>query len=303
MAKEKIKKALGVERDFHLVDTHRTLPKNQGGEYIAGNVAIMEPVEHMKEHGIYREREEQYQAIKEMMDDRRQVMKLFMKINNQLMAYERNSDTLNQMTVEWLKRQQEDVKDELKNREKLIEKKIKSFAKVDNVTRAALSLKGCGYITVANLITYIDLEKARHASSLWSYVGLDKPSHERYTKGEAGGGNKTLRSALYVWAGVQIKMGGAYREVYDNTKHRLENSSKIVKTRNTQGKLVELPWSETKPSHRHGAAIRKMIKSFLADYWIVGRTIKGLPTDALYAESILGGNHRTVMPIERGWTY
>ena len=89
MAKEKIKMGLGVTKDFHLVDVHRKVPKNQGGDYVVGNVAILDPVEHMKEHGIYREREEQYSIIKEMMDDRRQVMKLEMKVNNQLGAYER----------------------------------------------------------------------------------------------------------------------------------------------------------------------------------------------------------------------
>ena len=210
---------------------------------------------------------------------------------------------MNEITVAFLKRQQEEIKQERKNREKLIEKEIKKLAKVDALTEACLSLKGCGFITIANLLVYVDLEKARHASSLWAYVGLDKPSHERYKPGEAGGGNKTLRTALYVWAGVQIKQGGPYRKIYDDTKHRLENSNKLVKSRTTQKKLVEMAWKDTKPSHRHGAAMRKMIKSFLADYWYVGRTLKGLPTDALYAEAILGGNHRTVMPEERGWAY
>ena len=31
-----------------------------------------------------------------------------------------------------------------------------------------------------------------------------------------------------------------------------------------------------------------MMKHFLADYWFVGRTLKGLSTDPLYAEAILG---------------
>lgn len=303
MAKEKIKKELGREADFSLIDTHRLNPKANGGTYVDGNVALVEPVEHMKEHGNYRERDASLDAIKAMMDDRRQVMKLAMKVQNQLLAYERCTDNINEMTEMWLKDQAANLKLELKNREKIIEKAVKEYAKIDKLTGTVLAVKGTGPITVANLITYIDLSKARHASSLWAYVGFDKPSHERYTKGSASGGNKTLRTALYVWAGVQIKQGGVYRDVYDQVKSRLEKSEKITKSRNTQGKLIECAWKDTKPSHRHGSAMRIMIKHFLADYWYAGREILGLPTDALYPDAVLGGNHRTIMPRERGWNY
>jgi len=165
-----------------------------------------------------------------------------------------------------------------------------------------MGVKGVGFITVAHCLAYIDLEKARHASALWSYTGLHKSSHERYEKGVAGGGNKTLRTALYTLAVAQVR-GGVYREVYDNVKTRLSMSERTVKSRNTQGKLIECAWKDTKPSHRHGAALRAIMKHFLADWWYVGRTLKGLPTDALYPEAILGGNHRTIMPEERGWVY
>lgn len=304
MAKEKIKKELGREKDFSLVDTHRLTPKHEGGQYIDGNVVLSDPVEHMKEHGTYREREKDLEVIKSLIDDRRQVMKLVMKIQNQLLAYTRDVDKMNEITKNWLEEQLQSVKEELKTREKHIVKVIKEYAKIDKLTAATLSVKGCGPITVANMLTYIDLEKARHASSLWAYTGLDKPSYERYEKNVAGGGNKTLRTALYVFACVQIKSpGSAYREVYDRTKTRLENSDKITKSKNTKGKWIECAWKDTKPSHRHGAAIRAIIKHFLADYWMVGRTIKGLPTDPLYAEAVLKGNHRTIMPEERGWKY
>ena len=303
MAKEKIKEQLGRKKDYALVDTHRIKPKAEGGTYIDGNVVLLDPVEHMKEHGNFRERQQDIETLKALMDDRRQVMKLKMKVQNQLLAYERNTDNINEITENWLKEQLKSVDAELKAREKIIAKQIKEMAKENDLVNAALNVKGTGPITVANLITYIDLEKARHASSLWAYVGFDKPSHERYTKGQSGGGNKTLRCALYVWAGVQIKQGGAYREIYDRIKERLSVSDKIVQTRNTQGKMIETEWKNAKPSHRHGSAIRIMIKHFLADYWMVGRTILDLPTDPLYAEAILKGNHKTIQPEGRGWIF
>ncbi len=101
----------------------------------------------------------------------------------------------------------------------------------------------------------------------------------------------------------QMKTKGAYREVYDRVKSRLEISEKVTKSRNTQGQLIDCKWKDTKPCHRHGAALRAVMKHFLADYWMVGRTLTGLDTSPLYAEAVLGKGHRTIMPEERGWIY
>jgi hypothetical protein len=206
---------------------------------------------------------------------------------------------------------------------------VVEYAKVDGLTASALGVRGVGPVTVAYCLTYIsldgkrplldskglpvldkkgqkiltDVDLARHASCLWAYVGLDKASHERYTKGQTSGGNKALRSILWNMANSQVKSNGAYREVYDRVKARLEVSNKLVQSRNTQGKLIECAWRDTKPCHRHGAALRAIMKHFLADYWMVGRTLLGLDTSRAYAEEHLGGGHRTIMPEERGWVY
>ena len=303
VAKALLKQAVGYKGNPALVDTHRIIPKTEGGEYTQGNFVVLTPVAHMQEHGIYRERDETLDNIKSIVDDRRQVMKLVMKVQNQLLAYERNVDTLHEQTRGWLQSQLESLQAELVIREKALAKSVKEYAKEDALTAAALGVRGVGPVTVAHMLTYIDIEKARHASSLWAYAGLDKASHERYEKGTASGGNKTLRTALYTMADSQVKSRGAYREVYDRMKDRLAQSEKITKSRNTQGKLIECAWKDTKPSHRHGAAMRAVMKHFLADWWYVARTLAGLPTEALYPEAILGGNHRTIMPEERGWEY
>jgi hypothetical protein len=49
---------------------------------------------------------------------------------------------------------------------------------------------------------------------------------------------------------------GAYYDVYERTKGRLEVSDKMTSSRTTEGRLVQCKWKETKPSHRHGAAMR-----------------------------------------------
>lgn len=289
--------------ELSLADSHRKNPKMNGGIYTEENTVVSDPIAHMIEHGNLRLRTKQMDDLKILIDDREQIMKLRNKVANQLLAFKRGTDIFSKDTLEFLNIQLKDIENKLAEISHLVEKQVKQLAQVDPLIKSALGVKSIGPITIAYCSVYIDLEKARHASCLWSYTGLHKPSHERYEKNIAGGGNKRLRTILYTMADSQIKGRGPYREVYDRTKERLAKSEKIVKSRNTQGKLIECMWKDAKPGHRHGAALRKIMKHFLADYWMVGRTLMGLPVSPLYPEAILGGNHRTIMPEERGWEY
>lgn len=283
-----------------LFDTHRKKPKRKNGGYVVKNTVLVLPVEHMKEHGTYKEREPELDKLKTLIDDRNQILKIKNKISNQIRAYERGTDNPNAETLKDLAEMLGPFKKKVASKTRAVEKYVK---KIKNpLAQMALSVKGVGPITVALLLVYVDIEKARHGSSLWKYVGLHTASHSRYTKGEAGGGNKTLRTALYNFAESQIKLSGPYRQDYDREKFKKSKSEKMVMSRTTQGKLVEMKWSETKPSHRHGHAMRIMIKMFLFHYWYVARTLAGLPTSNVYAEEILGAGHKTIMPSERGWS-
>lgn len=283
-----------------LFDTDRKKPKAEGGIYTGENTRVVTPVAHMARHGNLRVRSEGLTELKALVDDKEQMLKLRNKINNQILAYERRTDDMTPDTLNFLQEQIKRTDSELKDRVKRVEKWVDKRKNSDPLVAATLGVKSVGAQTVAYCIAYIDLAKARHASSLWAYAGLDKASHERYTKGEASGGNKALRCALWNMADSQMKGNGAYRPVYDATKARLAASEKMTKSRNTQGKLVEVLWKDTKPSHRHGAALRAVMKHFLADFWYVGRTLMGLPTDPLYVESMLG--HTSIIrPMERGW--
>jgi hypothetical protein len=292
---------LGIKNE--LVDTHRKNPKRNGGKYTVENTIVITPVQHMIEHGNLRIRTGELLELKKLVDAREQAMKFKNKASNQLLAIKRRIDELHPHIVNWLELQVKEGEKEVNLITNQITKVIKVIAKNDPLVRSALGVRAVGIITIAYCLTYIDFEKADHASSLWKYAGLDKPSHERYEKTVAGGGNKRLRCVLYTMAESQMKLKGAYRDVYDRTKTRLENSDKITKSRNTQGKLIECAWKDTKPCHRHGAALRNVMKHFLADYWMVGRKLSGLPVSPLYPEAILGGVHKTIQPEERGWKY
>lgn len=286
--------------NLSLVDTDRKIQKKDNGIYTPENTRVVDPIAHMKRHGNYREREKQLEEIKVVMDGREQVRKLANSANNRILAMERGTDRLDEATKQFLEEQVDQTKKRLSKIDRRVKKLI---TKCDiPVAQSALGVKGIGGVTVAYMLIYIDIEKAPYCSSMWSYVGLDKPSHKRYTKGESGGGNKTLRTVLYTMADSMIKTRGAYRDVYDRRKERLSVSEKVTKSRNTQGKMIECKWKDTKPSHRHGAAIREVMKHFLADWWFVHRKTEGLDTPQAYAIEKLG--HKSwIYPEERGWEY
>lgn len=292
---------LPLPMDPSLIDVDRILERFKGGTYTVENTRALTPRAHMERHGILREREAWLEELKSMMDDRSQTMKLAMKMNNQLLAYRRDVDHAREETEQFLLATLEPVQARLAKIDRDVTKHIKQST--DPLVVAAMGVPGVGPMSVAGLQVYVDLEKARSASAMWAYTGLDKPSHSRYEKGKAGGGNKTLRTIIWNTANSMTKNRKCpYREVYDRTKDRLAVSENLVKTKNTQGNWVELPWKDTKPSHRHGAALRAVMKHFLADYWFVGRELAGLDTRPLYVEEKLG-HTGIVRPRDRGWDW
>jgi hypothetical protein len=289
-----------LAKETKLFDTDRIEPKAKGGIYTDENTRALDPVTHMKRHFIYRERTPELTQLKVLIDGREQIRKLMNSLNNRLLAAKRRTDEMDSVTEKWIKEQVKVTGSQLSKQDRRILKYIKGLDLP--IVKSALQIKGLGAMTIAYMLVYVNIAKAEYASSLWKYVGFDKPSHERYSKGESGGGNKTLRTVLYTMADSMIKTRAIYRDIYDSEKNKLENSEKITNSRNTQGKLIQCAWKDTKPCHRHGAAIRKMIKHFLADYWFVARTLEGLPTPDLYVAEKMG-HTGIVKPIERGWKY
>ena len=291
---------VALQTDVSLMDTDRINPKAKGGIYTNENTRIVDPIAHMIRHGNFKQREIEMDKLKSLMDAREQIRKLNNSLNNRLLAMKRRTDNIDKKTSEWINLQESETKSELSKLDRRIEKHLRTMQLP--IIKSALLMKGLGVISIAYIIIYVDIDKARYASSLWSYVGLDKPSYKRYEKNVSGGGNKTLRIALYAMAESFIKTRNIYRDVYDNEKLKLEHSENLTMSRNTQGKLIECKWCETKPCHRHGAAIRKMIKHFLADFWYVWRTLEGLDIPMLYPEAKLG-HKGIVKPDERGWIF
>jgi hypothetical protein len=290
-----------LPEDTSLFDTHRYIPKRKNGNYTLENTGVVIPIHHMKEHGTYREREESIEKLKSLVDERNRLIKSKNAVENQIRAYKRGTDNPTEEILKHWENQSTESKKMVSKWERKINKDLENI-KIP-IVESMRSVKGIGTITIAYCLVYLDPNKARHASAFWKYCGLHAASYNRYVKNEASGGNKTLRCVLWNTAVAQMKVNGAYRYIYDRQKKKRENSDQITKSRNTQGHLIECAWKDTKPSHRHGDALRAVMKHFLADLWYVWRTIEGLPTTALYPEAHLGSTHRTILPEERGWIY
>lgn len=309
LKEEKIKEQGGKDaitgavlpKKLHLVDTHRIVPRSKGGTYRdKENVQVILPETHMKEHGTFRERAPWMNDLKTLMDARKQILKTKMSAENRIRSYQRNTDHLDEVTLNWLELLLGTINKQLKAKDREIEKFMK---KLDNpFAKAAMAVKGVGPISVAYLLVYIKIEEAEYASSIWKYVGYDKAANARYTKGESGGGNRNLRTAMFVLGTSMIKTKSAYVEIYNNEKAKLANSNLMTRSYNGKKQLVEMAWKDTALQHRNMAAIRKMMKHFLADVWKVWRTLEGLPTPYLYVQEKMG-HTGIIKPEDRGWKY
>ena len=150
----------------------------------------------------------------------------------------------------------------------------------------------------AVIISEFDITKAKYASSLWRYAGLDVAQDGRgrssrkehlidveYTDKD---GNQQTKKSLTHNRFLKTKLIGVlgpsflragdhkYSQIYYDYKHRLENHA----THSEKTKL-----------HRHNMAIRYAVKLFLADLYVAWRECEGLPVHPAYHEEKLGIVH------------
>lgn len=191
-----------------------------------------------------------------------------------------------------------------------------------------VSVRGVGPALAAVLITYLDPAKARHASSFWKYCGLDvgpdgsgrsrRAEHLIDREYIDKKGNPAVRLSTTYNPWLKMKLLGAlgpsflrsaspWREQFDNYKHRIlsdPNKQKVtlvewkkqftdskklvaegVLSEENMGITMRQLWS---PGRIKNAALRYMVKQFLADFWVKWRTLEGLPVTEPYAVAKLG---------------
>lgn len=140
-------------------------------------------------------------------------------------------------------------------------------------------IKGVGPTLAAKILSQIDISNGfETVAKLWRYSGYgmhfdeDKQAfvRDRPTKGQKLPYNRRLKTTLYLVAVSFLKCKSPYTQFYVSAKQRYEH--------------VHPEWTK---AHIHNAALRKMIKMFLAHLWITWRTAEGLPTRAPYVQEYL----------------
>lgn len=148
------------------------------------------------------------------------------------------------------------------------------------------ALRGVGPTLAAKLIALIGaIDQFDTVSKLWRFAGyaVIDGQREYRTAGEEAHYSTRLKTAVYLVGTSFLRASSPYRAVYDRAKARYEETR-----------------PEWTPMHRHRAAMRKMVKLFLAHVWERWRTLEGLPIRRAYVHEYLG--HPTVEPPEAyGW--
>lgn len=188
----------------------------------------------------------------------------------------------------------------------LLDQETRHFRRLKNVlsdfpiyTEYLEKVRGVGPAMAGVLLSEIDIHAAQYPSSLWKYAGLDvvngagrsrKKEHLVDVEYTTAAGDVATRKSITFNPFLKTKLIGVlgssfvkqpadkcvYRKIYDDYKHRLENSE---------------AHAEKSKGHRHNMAVRYMIKRFLADLYNEWRAIEGLPVAPDYSEAKLGKTH------------
>ncbi len=170
-------------------------------------------------------------------------------------------------------------------------------------------VRGIGPALAAVLITYFDPHKAPHASSFWKYAGLDvgpdgagrsrRAEHliDREYVNKDGVVATRLSTTYNPW--LKMKLLGAlgpsflrssspWRESFDDYKHRINTDPARKKVTVGEWKKLhkagEVDLKEVwTPGRIKNAALRYMVKMFLADLWLHWRKLEKLPVSKPYA--------------------
>ncbi|KPL72238.1 hypothetical protein ADN00_15585 [Ornatilinea apprima] len=209
------------------------------------------------------------------------IQKIRIGFGNRIMAIEGGRDQADEATIDILDRYNylfSELEDELN---KDISKLVAKYPIINKM----MEVRGIGPTLAAKLVSLIDIRKADSVSALWRYCGygVQDGKRERLVKGERAHFNQRAKTACYLIGSSFLKSRSPYRRVYDDARQYYEANRK--------------DWTK---AHIHNAALRKMVKVFLAHLWNEWRILEGLPTKPLYVNEKLG--HTTeFLPEEFGW--
>jgi hypothetical protein len=169
--------------------------------------------------------------------------------------------------------------------ERQLDKDIAAAVRDDPVYPYLQAVKGVGPLMAAKLLAFIDFSRAPTVSALWRFCGyaaIDGKA-ERPRPGERLHYCRRLKTTCFLLGTQLLRARSPYARIYYKARE--------------QYALERPQWTK---GHRHLAAMRKMVKVFLAHLWFVGRTLYGLPTEPPYIIGRDGHSHE-YRPEEFGW--
>jgi len=193
---------------------------------------------------------------------------------------------------------------------KSLEKEIKNYIteEIKDVPVCAQFLqpiKGIGPILAGGLLAWLDPYKADHISSFWKYCGLHvaEGTAIKREKGKKLGFPLKLRTLCWKIGKSFVRAKTPfYRDIYDKAKvsenrklgNPIENPQNcpmykkcLIRLGQKAKRLSVKPKNPPCKQHIDYRAMRKMVKRFLADFWLAWRRLEGLPLSEPYAVAIL----------------
>lgn len=220
-------------------------------------------------------------TLRILVDLRETMQKQRIGFGNRVGALERAADEGNGQTEAVMQR----YLAQFRAVEELADADIRAAVKEYPIYEYLSRVKGLGPMLSSQLIAMIDIERAGTVSALWRYAGYGviDGQRERPTKGEKLHYNARLKKVCYLIGTSFLKASSPYRAVYDSGREYYASAR-----------------PEWTAARQHMAALRRMVKHFLAHLWEVWRKLEGLPTRELYVVEKMGHEHVS-SPAAFGW--
>ena len=185
--------------------------------------------------------------------------------------------------------------------EKQIAKKLDQWVTGDNSPEEckwAYSQWGIGPIIASGLAAHINVEKAKHISSVWKYAGY-APGADRRVKGQKLPYCGPLKLVCWKLGDSFMKISGKEDAFYgqefkkfkareierNNAGEYKKQADRELRTKDIKDAptLERLRSGKLTDGHLNERAKRLTIKLFLAHYWVVARKARKLPVSKPYA--------------------
>lgn len=215
--------------------------------------------------------------IRGLTEDYFDIQKSRIEIENQVRAIDQK---VAESDKKWMK---ENVATRLHLIERDIQKKIADWVKEEPIYQYWLGdIKGVGPILSAGLIAWVgDIKRFPTISKLWAYCGLHVDEGGRAVRLKAGHqANWNTRLKTHCWKIGEsfVKVGGDYRELYDQFRGEYDRKWLTPEDCGSKG-CQNKGDGKCMDGHRYAAAKRKTVKVFLAHLWMKWREMEKLPID------------------------